>query len=287
MLERHAVMDVEGHGRCGVAGPARRGKDTEGHELPWRGAFGHPEGRTVRGLGGVWGAVGGDWRPAGGAQGWARRRTALAAVQQPRLVPGGSLAGPHLPARLGRYCPESGGEVGARGSGSCSPALEQTSSLRSLRKDAAEARAVRGEDCGVIPSGMKGNAVAVCVPGLQEVQQMVREQYTTATEGTHIERPENPYVYKIGIYGWRKRCLYLFVLLLLIILVVNLALTIWILKVMWFSPRALHQPAVGLPVMQKVKRGSGLSRRPMEGPRSEEKPPTAQHVLSKDRLYLE
>uniref|UniRef100_A0A8C0WQK6 Gamma-sarcoglycan n=1 Tax=Castor canadensis TaxID=51338 RepID=A0A8C0WQK6_CASCN len=47
---------------------------------------------------------------------------------------------------------------------------------------------------------------------------------------------ENQCVYKIGIYGWRKRCLYLFVLLLLVILVVNLALTIWILKVMWFSP---------------------------------------------------
>ncbi|XP_048196798.1 gamma-sarcoglycan [Perognathus longimembris pacificus] len=65
---------------------------------------------------------------------------------------------------------------------------------------------------------------------------MVREQYLTATEGTHVERPESQCVYNIGIYGWRKRCLYLFVLLLLIILVVNLALTIWILKVMWFSP---------------------------------------------------
>lgn len=65
---------------------------------------------------------------------------------------------------------------------------------------------------------------------------MVREQYTTATEGTQVERPENQAVYKIGIYGWRKRCLYLFVLLLLILLLVNLALTIWILRVMWFSP---------------------------------------------------
>uniref|UniRef100_A0A8D0GWT8 Gamma-sarcoglycan n=1 Tax=Sphenodon punctatus TaxID=8508 RepID=A0A8D0GWT8_SPHPU len=64
---------------------------------------------------------------------------------------------------------------------------------------------------------------------------MVREQYTTTPPGTTLERPENQYVYKIGIYGWRKRCLYLFVLLLLIILLVNLALTIWILKVMWFS----------------------------------------------------
>lgn len=68
---------------------------------------------------------------------------------------------------------------------------------------------------------------------------MVREQYTTTTEGITIERPENKYVYKIGIYGWRKRCLYLFVLLLLIILLVNLGLTIWILKVMWFSPTGM------------------------------------------------
>lgn len=78
---------------------------------------------------------------------------------------------------------------------------------------------------------------------------MVREQYTTVTEGTHIERPENQHVYKIGIYGWRKRCLYLFVLLLLTILVVNLALTIWILRVMWFSPIGmghLHVTADGL-----------------------------------------
>ncbi|XP_059000600.1 gamma-sarcoglycan isoform X3 [Mustela lutreola] len=86
---------------------------------------------------------------------------------------------------------------------------------------------------------MRGNTVAVCSPGPQEVQQMVREQYTTTTEGTHIQRPENQCVYKIGIYGWRKRCLYLFVLLLLIILLVNFALTIWILKVMWFSPTGM------------------------------------------------
>ncbi|XP_019506977.1 PREDICTED: gamma-sarcoglycan [Hipposideros armiger] len=68
---------------------------------------------------------------------------------------------------------------------------------------------------------------------------MVREQYATTAEGTCIERPENQYIYKIGIYGWRKRCLYLFVLLLLIILLVNLGLTIWILKVMWFSPTGM------------------------------------------------
>ncbi|XP_041272061.1 gamma-sarcoglycan isoform X5 [Onychostruthus taczanowskii] len=68
---------------------------------------------------------------------------------------------------------------------------------------------------------------------------MVREQYMTTTPGTSLERPKNECIYKIGIYGWRKRCLYLFVLLLLIILVVNFSLTIWILKVMWFSPTGM------------------------------------------------
>nr|XP_008106204.2 PREDICTED: gamma-sarcoglycan isoform X2 [Anolis carolinensis] len=68
---------------------------------------------------------------------------------------------------------------------------------------------------------------------------MVREQYTTTTQGTNLQRPETQYVFNVGIYGWRKRCLYLFVLLLIIILVVNLALTIWILKVMWFSSNGM------------------------------------------------
>ncbi|XP_053564489.1 gamma-sarcoglycan isoform X4 [Bombina bombina] len=78
---------------------------------------------------------------------------------------------------------------------------------------------------------------------------MVREQYRATTQGTSLERPDPQYVYNIGIYGWRKRCLYLFVLLLIIILVVNFALTIWILKVMWFSPTGmgyLHVTSEGL-----------------------------------------
>ncbi|KAM6972809.1 zeta-sarcoglycan [Aplochiton taeniatus] len=42
-------------------------------------------------------------------------------------------------------------------------------------------------------------------------------------------------VYPVGIYGWRKRCLYFFILLLLVTMIVNLALTVWILKVMNFT----------------------------------------------------
>ncbi|XP_033111087.1 zeta-sarcoglycan-like [Anneissia japonica] len=39
----------------------------------------------------------------------------------------------------------------------------------------------------------------------------------------------------IGIYGWRKRCLYFLVLLLMVLIIINIALTVWILKVLDFS----------------------------------------------------
>nr|XP_057936629.1 gamma-sarcoglycan isoform X1 [Doryrhamphus excisus]XP_057936630.1 gamma-sarcoglycan isoform X1 [Doryrhamphus excisus] len=81
-----------------------------------------------------------------------------------------------------------------------------------------------------------------CVRGSfgQLLQKMAAEQYTsTTTEGSNVPRPVPEHVYKIGIYGWRKRCLYLFVLLLIVILVVNLALTIWIFRVMWFNSEGM------------------------------------------------
>lgn len=43
------------------------------------------------------------------------------------------------------------------------------------------------------------------------------------------------YNFRVGIYGWRKRCLYLLILGLLVMVIVNLALTLWVLKVMEFS----------------------------------------------------
>uniref|UniRef100_UPI00398F41C0 zeta-sarcoglycan isoform X2 n=1 Tax=Pristiophorus japonicus TaxID=55135 RepID=UPI00398F41C0 len=64
---------------------------------------------------------------------------------------------------------------------------------------------------------------------------MTREQYILATQHNNLQRPGNQQVYQVGIYGWRKRCLYFFVLLLMVTMIVNLALTIWILKVMKFS----------------------------------------------------
>lgn len=67
------------------------------------------------------------------------------------------------------------------------------------------------------------------------VFQMTQEQYILAAQPNNLQRPGCAPVYPVGIYGWRKRCLYFFVLLLLVIMIVNLALTIWILKVMNFT----------------------------------------------------
>lgn len=41
--------------------------------------------------------------------------------------------------------------------------------------------------------------------------------------------------FQLGLYGWRKKCLYILILALAILIVVNLALTLWILKVMEFT----------------------------------------------------
>ncbi|XP_032184928.1 zeta-sarcoglycan isoform X5 [Mustela erminea] len=68
-----------------------------------------------------------------------------------------------------------------------------------------------------------------------EELKMTREQYILATQQNNLPRAENAQLYPVGIYGWRKRCLYFFVLLLLVTMIVNLAMTIWILKVMNFT----------------------------------------------------
>ncbi|XP_068906083.1 gamma-sarcoglycan isoform X2 [Tenebrio molitor] len=49
------------------------------------------------------------------------------------------------------------------------------------------------------------------------------------------------YNFRIGIYGWRKRCLYILILVLLVMVIVNLALTLWVLKVMEFSSEGMGQ----------------------------------------------
>lgn len=75
----------------------------------------------------------------------------------------------------------------------------------------------------------------LCLP------QMTQEQYILAAQPNPLHQRGasvcGAQVYPaVGIYGWRKRCLYFFILLLLVTMIVNLALTIWILKVMNFTP---------------------------------------------------
>uniref|UniRef100_A0A3B3ZDT7 Sarcoglycan zeta n=1 Tax=Periophthalmus magnuspinnatus TaxID=409849 RepID=A0A3B3ZDT7_9GOBI len=70
---------------------------------------------------------------------------------------------------------------------------------------------------------------------------MTQEQYILAAQPNPLHQRGTSVcgtqVYPtVGIYGWRKRCLYFFILLLLVTMIVNLALTIWILKVMNFTP---------------------------------------------------
>ncbi|TWW58669.1 Zeta-sarcoglycan [Takifugu flavidus] len=70
---------------------------------------------------------------------------------------------------------------------------------------------------------------------------MTQEQYILAAQPNTLHQRGasvcGAQVYPaVGIYGWRKRCLYFFILLLLVTMIVNLALTIWILKVMNFTP---------------------------------------------------
>lgn len=44
------------------------------------------------------------------------------------------------------------------------------------------------------------------------------------------------------IYGWRKQCLYVIIFLLMVLISVNLALTLWILKVMEISSVSAQPP---------------------------------------------
>ncbi|XP_053973362.1 zeta-sarcoglycan isoform X2 [Hylaeus volcanicus] len=45
--------------------------------------------------------------------------------------------------------------------------------------------------------------------------------------------------FRLGVYGWRERCLYSLVLTLMVIVILNLALTVWLLKVIGFSSEGI------------------------------------------------
>lgn len=50
--------------------------------------------------------------------------------------------------------------------------------------------------------------------------------------------------FRLGIYGWRKKCLYSLVLTLMVIVILNLALTVWLLKVMGFTSVSIDTSSI-------------------------------------------
>nr|XP_054603794.1 zeta-sarcoglycan [Nothobranchius furzeri] len=68
-----------------------------------------------------------------------------------------------------------------------------------------------------------------------ETLKITQEQFILASHSLHLQRPGCDAVYPVGLCGWRKRCIYFFLLLLFVTMIVNLALTVWIMKVMNFS----------------------------------------------------
>ena len=62
-----------------------------------------------------------------------------------------------------------------------------------------------------------------------------RDLPTAASAPGVQEAHDDDFINPIGVYGWRKRCLYCLVLLLIVVVLVNIALTAWILAVLNFN----------------------------------------------------
>ncbi|XP_058796290.1 delta-sarcoglycan isoform X2 [Phymastichus coffea] len=58
---------------------------------------------------------------------------------------------------------------------------------------------------------------------------------TTTTTTSEFTSNNNKVGLGMAVYGWRRRCLYVLVLSLALVVILNLALTLWLLKVMEFS----------------------------------------------------
>ncbi|CAD6199172.1 unnamed protein product [Caenorhabditis auriculariae] len=62
--------------------------------------------------------------------------------------------------------------------------------------------------------------------------------HTTVVQSTTKSMPDAD-IYRVGIYGWRKRLLYIFILVLTIVIIFNVALTVWIVTVLDFSTEGI------------------------------------------------
>ncbi|KAJ2950690.1 hypothetical protein O0L34_g8950 [Tuta absoluta] len=105
--------------------------------------------------------------------------------------------------------------------------------------------------------------------------------------------------FKVGIYGWRKKCLYILVMALMLMMIINLALTLWVLKVLDFNSEGMGQLRIvpgGLQLLGqalvldslftssiKSRRGQPIS---IESSRNFSVSTRDQHGLLQSRLFL-
>ncbi|KAM7349092.1 sarcoglycan delta [Cochliomyia hominivorax] len=64
---------------------------------------------------------------------------------------------------------------------------------------------------------------------------------TTTAKGNSTSSLMDDIEMHLGLIGWRKKCLYTLLVLLMLLIIINLGLTLWILKVMEFSTEGMGQ----------------------------------------------
>ena len=52
------------------------------------------------------------------------------------------------------------------------------------------------------------------------------------------------HVYELGFYGWKKKCLYLFIVTVTIVILINALLTLWIIAILSFSMVIISQSVI-------------------------------------------
>ncbi|XP_048511016.1 delta-sarcoglycan isoform X3 [Athalia rosae] len=62
---------------------------------------------------------------------------------------------------------------------------------------------------------------------------------SATTSARNNESTTNCSGFRLGVYGWRKRCLYSLVFALMVMVILNMALTLWLIKVMEFSSEGI------------------------------------------------
>ncbi|VDD89484.1 unnamed protein product [Enterobius vermicularis] len=68
--------------------------------------------------------------------------------------------------------------------------------------------------------------------------------HTTVVQSSS-KPPAESDIYRVGIYGWRKRCLYFFICTLTIVVILNLMVTVWLLRVLDISQEGMGAMKIG------------------------------------------